>query len=116
MSHEHIHVPTREEILAGTSRPLPRSLYTISLILAAIGAVVFIVGAFMGIDRVWQALLVNWLYFTTISSGIRTVRPPFEPPRIDLKQSWHRKFHHDARNRWLRNLMCELFQEPRRVR
>ena len=69
MSHEHIHVPTREEILAGTSRPLPRSLYTISLILAAIGAVVFIVGAFMGIDRVWQALLVNWLYFTTISSA-----------------------------------------------
>lgn len=55
-------------------------------------------------------------YFTTISTGIRTVRPPFEPPRIDLKQSWHRKFHHDARNRWLRNLMCELFQKPRRAR
>ena len=69
MSHEHIHVPTREEILAGTSRPLPRSLYMASILLAAIGAIVFIVGAFMGIDRVWQALLVNWLYFTTISSA-----------------------------------------------
>src|SRR5687767_15531860 len=23
----------------------------------------------MGVDRVWQALLVNWLYFSTISSA-----------------------------------------------
>jgi DNA-binding transcriptional LysR family regulator len=49
-------------------------------------------------------------YFSAISSRIRLVRPPFDPPRIDLKQFWHRKFHHDARSRWLRNLMCELFQ------
>mgnify|MGYP006201131969 CR=1 FL=1 len=28
-----------------------------------------IAGAVMGVDRVWQALLVNWLYFTTISSA-----------------------------------------------
>ncbi|MEO5902742.1 MAG: hypothetical protein ABIQ55_01890, partial [Gemmatimonadaceae bacterium] len=69
MSHEHIHVPTREEILAGTSKPLPRSLRTISIVLTAIGLAVFIVGAFTGVDRVWQALLVNWLYFTTISSA-----------------------------------------------
>src|SRR5215211_4651887 len=69
MSHEHIHVPTRNEILAGTSRPLPRSLYTISILLALVGAVVFVAGALTGVDRVWQALLVNWLYFTTISSA-----------------------------------------------
>jgi DNA-binding transcriptional LysR family regulator len=49
-------------------------------------------------------------YFSTVSTRIRCVRPPFDPPRIDLKQYWHRKFHHDARNRWLRHLMCELFQ------
>ena len=47
----------------------------------------------------------------TVSAGIRIVRPPFEPPRIDLKQIWHRKFHHDARSRWLRSLMCALFQK-----
>jgi DNA-binding transcriptional LysR family regulator len=41
-------------------------------------------------------------YFAKVSSGIRVVRPPFEPPRIELKQIWHRKFHHDARSRWLR--------------
>lgn len=52
-------------------------------------------------------------YFTAASARVRIVRPPFEPPRIDLKQSWHRKFHHDARNRWLRNFVRELFQAPR---
>ena len=51
-------------------------------------------------------------YFSTVSARIRVVRPPFDPPRIDLKQIWHRKFHHDARNRWLRGLMCALFQKP----
>jgi hypothetical protein len=69
MSHEHIHVPTREEILAGTARPIPGSLRTLAIILGVIGAIVFIAGAVMGVDRVWQALLVNWLYFTTISSA-----------------------------------------------
>ena len=69
MSHEHVHVPTREEILAGTSRPIPRALYTFAIVLAAIGIVTFIAGAVMGAERVWHALLVNWLYFTTISSA-----------------------------------------------
>ncbi|MEO8578357.1 MAG: hypothetical protein ABI556_16725, partial [Gemmatimonadales bacterium] len=69
MSHEHFHAPTREEILAGTSRPIPRSLYTLCIILGIVGVAVFIIGAVMGVDRVWQALLVNWLYFTTISSA-----------------------------------------------
>jgi hypothetical protein len=69
MSHEHIHVPTREEILAGTSKPLPKALKTISIVLAVVGIAVFVIGAFMGVDRVWQAMLVNWLYFTTISSA-----------------------------------------------
>src|SRR5215212_6181135 len=69
MSHDHVHIPTREEILAGTSRPIPRALYTLAVVCAAIGIVVFIAGASMGVERVWQALLVNWLYFTTISSA-----------------------------------------------
>ena len=69
MSHEHIHVPTREEILAGTSKPLPRSLRTICIVLGVVGLLVFLVGALTGNDRVWQAMLFNWLYFTTISSA-----------------------------------------------
>jgi hypothetical protein len=69
VSHPHVHLPTRDEILAGTSRPIPRSLYLVCVVLAVVGALVFIIGASMGVDRVWQALLVNWLYFTSISSA-----------------------------------------------
>jgi DNA-binding transcriptional LysR family regulator len=50
-------------------------------------------------------------YFAGVSTRLRIVKPPFEAPRIDLRQFWHRKFHHDARSRWLRALMCELFQK-----
>lgn len=50
-------------------------------------------------------------YFASVSAGVRVVRLPFEPPRIGIKQFWHRKFHHDVRSRWLRALVCELFQE-----
>jgi len=50
-------------------------------------------------------------YFSTIAAGVRVVQLPFTPPRIAIKQFWHRKFHHDARSRWLRALVCELFQE-----
>jgi DNA-binding transcriptional LysR family regulator len=53
-------------------------------------------------------------YFSSVSARIRVVRPPFNPPRIDLKQSWHRKFHHEPRNRWLRGLVCGLFQKSSR--
>jgi DNA-binding transcriptional LysR family regulator len=50
-------------------------------------------------------------YFATVSSRVRCVRPPFQPPRIDLRQFWHRRCHHDARSRWLRAVVCDLFQK-----
>ena len=50
-------------------------------------------------------------YFSSVAAGVRVVQLPFDPPRIAIKQFWHRKFHHDARSRWLRALVCELFQE-----
>jgi hypothetical protein len=62
-------VPTREEILAGTERESPRALKLVSLVLAAIGVIVFVVGLFVQPDRAWQSLLINWLYFTSISSA-----------------------------------------------
>jgi DNA-binding transcriptional LysR family regulator len=49
-------------------------------------------------------------YFSSVSARLRVVGLPFEPPRIELKQIWHRKYHHDERNRWLRALVCRLFQ------
>ena len=48
-------------------------------------------------------------YFASISAGVRVVPLPFDPPRIAIKQFWHRKFHHDARNRWLRALYTRYF-------
>ncbi|MDY6945141.1 MAG: LysR family transcriptional regulator [Pseudomonadota bacterium] len=55
-------------------------------------------------------------YFSRVSAQVRVVGLPFEPPRIDLKQSWHRKYHHDERNRWLRSVVAGLFQQPVRSR
>ncbi|MGH7651934.1 MAG: hypothetical protein ACREMS_08835 [Gemmatimonadaceae bacterium] len=69
MSSHESHALTREEVVAGLDRPLPTRLRTISLVLAAIGLIVFIVGLFVNSDRVWRALLVNWLYFTSVSSA-----------------------------------------------
>lgn len=51
-------------------------------------------------------------YFASVAAGVRVVRLPFEPPRIAIKQYWHRKVQQDARNRWLRALVCRLFQKP----
>jgi DNA-binding transcriptional LysR family regulator len=50
-------------------------------------------------------------YFAHVSANVRTVGLPFDPPRIQLKQFWHRKFHHDQRNAWLRSRVCALFQK-----
>ena len=43
--------------------------------------------------------------------GIRLIKPPIEVPRIDLRQYWHRKFHHDPHSRWLRSLVHSLINE-----
>ncbi len=59
----------REEILVRTSRPLPRAVYLVSGACAAIGALVFIIGAVLGQPRAWQALHVNWLFFASISQA-----------------------------------------------
>src|SRR4051812_44485014 len=69
MSGHDVHVPSREEVLAGLDRPSSSLLKTISLLLAGIGLLVFIIGLFLAPDRTWQALLVSWLYFTSISSA-----------------------------------------------
>ncbi len=71
MSAHDNHAPTRAEVLRSTERPLPRSLFLAAITLAAIGVLVFVIGAFTesGHDRVWQALHFNWLFFTTISQA-----------------------------------------------
>lgn len=52
------------------------------------------------------------LYFARLAPQQFTVAmPPFEVGGFDVKQHWHRKFHHDARNRWLRREVAELFND-----
>ncbi len=53
-------------------------------------------------------------YFSSVSAHLRVVELPFRPPRIELKQFWHRRFHHDDRNRWVRTLISKIFQYRRR--
>ena len=67
--HDTNHGYTREEILAATARPVPAIVKTASLVLAAIGLLVFVIGLFVAPDRAWRALHFNWLFFTFLSSG-----------------------------------------------
>ena len=70
--------PTREGVLASTSRPLPAIFRTASLVLFAIGVLTFVAGLVLNHDqagvpgtaeRVWRAFHFNWLFFTSISSA-----------------------------------------------
>lgn len=47
--------------------------------------------------------------FVARFSGIRLVEPAFEMPSMDLKQHWHRKYHKDGGNAWLRGLTATVF-------
>ena len=71
-AHHDAHAVSREDLARIISRPLPTSLKTISLVLTAIGAIVFLIGVVTGQQRAWQAFHFNWLYFTTISSAAVT--------------------------------------------
>jgi hypothetical protein len=64
-----VRTPTREEILATYSKPLPKILGTVCLALAAIGVLAFVIGLFVAPDRAWRAFHVCWLYFTVLSSA-----------------------------------------------
>jgi DNA-binding transcriptional LysR family regulator len=44
-------------------------------------------------------------------AGIRLIQPPLEIPQFDLKQHWHRKFHKDEANIWVRLLIARLFSD-----
>ncbi|WP_044531120.1 LysR family transcriptional regulator [Herbaspirillum sp. B65] len=47
--------------------------------------------------------------FVTRVSNVRLVEPGFEMPSLDLKQHWHRKYHKDGSNAWLRALTVAMF-------
>jgi hypothetical protein len=68
-AHGDIHVFSRDEILAGTQKPVSKRIKLLCAALAVLGAAVFIVGAVTGVSRAWQALHINWLFFTSVSSA-----------------------------------------------
>jgi|SRR5882672_4489412 len=51
------------------------------------------------------------LYFARLSSQLAFAAPPFAFPGFHVKQHWHRKFHNDSRNKWLRKQVTELFND-----
>ena len=68
-AHHEGHHRSAQEIVAATDRPLPRSLMLASAALAALGALVFVIGAATGESRAWQALHFNWLFFASVSQA-----------------------------------------------
>jgi hypothetical protein len=69
MSAHEAHIPSRDEVVQIITRPIPKRLGTLSLVLAVVGFAIFLFGAFTGNPRAWQAYHVNWLFFTTFSSA-----------------------------------------------
>lgn len=51
------------------------------------------------------------MYFASLAANVKIVKPGLTIPSIDLKQYWHRRFHQDPKNRWLRGLVAELFND-----
>ena len=49
--------------------------------------------------------------FASAVSQLRLMRPPFDVPRFYLKQHWHRRFHRDPRNQWIRQQVALLFSD-----
>ena len=60
---------TRQDVVAATGRPISTGVRTATLILTAVGALVFIIGLFVAPDRVWRAFHANWLFFTVLTSA-----------------------------------------------
>jgi len=44
-------------------------------------------------------------------ANIKLMEPPFDIPSIEVKQHWHRKFHHDPKIVWLREVVASLFND-----
>jgi DNA-binding transcriptional LysR family regulator len=43
--------------------------------------------------------------------GLTYVKPPLRLPVLQTNLFWHRRYHQDAGNQWLRQFICERFVE-----
>jgi DNA-binding transcriptional LysR family regulator len=51
------------------------------------------------------------IHFTRMSRELAVTMPPFDIAGFDVKQHWHRKFHNEPRNRWLREQVVNIFND-----
>jgi len=52
------------------------------------------------------------IYYSRPLANIKMMSlPMLDVPQIIRRQYWHRRFHKDPRNQWLRKLMSELFSQ-----
>jgi DNA-binding transcriptional LysR family regulator len=43
--------------------------------------------------------------------NLRVLESPIKFPRIEIRQHWHERYHHDAANKWLREFVAQLLKE-----
>ena len=68
--------------------------------------------AFSSSNALCSTRTASSVYFERLApQQFAVALPPFDPIGIDIKQHWHRKFHNDARSRWLRRQVAELFND-----
>lgn len=73
MSGSKHYAPPRDQLVAVLqSKTVPAGLKTGGLVLGVLGMALFAVGAAMGEARAWQAFLVNWLFFASITTAAVT--------------------------------------------
>jgi DNA-binding transcriptional LysR family regulator len=51
------------------------------------------------------------IFVKRVHMNIRIAQPPLRTPRIDLKLHWHRNFQRDVKNKWLRDVVADLFTD-----
>jgi DNA-binding transcriptional LysR family regulator len=51
------------------------------------------------------------VFFSSWNAEIAVIPPPFQVPKIVLRQHWHARFDRDARSRWIRAQVAELFND-----
>jgi hypothetical protein len=73
MSAQHHWLAQRDQLVAVLqSKTMPAILKKGGLALGILGMLIFAYGAATGESRAWQAFLVNWLYFATITTAAVT--------------------------------------------
>lgn len=51
------------------------------------------------------------VFVKDVHMNIRIAQPPIRTPKIDLKLHWHRNYQRDPKNKWLRELVADLFTD-----